>query len=305
MKKILFLLILCVLLNCTGCGAASLSEMDQYRQMLKEVQLEKTAAPLVLGEDLDDGALEHTVGAPLVQEMARRESNPIALFLEMVDQGIYSREYQTEGFQVKAWCYEDAPTGKTFNPIPEVQPMVFGEEPRWEELMGQALRMSALVDDGVSVESALLNQLENGSGWNIAYSEKDGCAYSYYICYGQEYAYILAVYYRNTEVEVQSLWLAYKTGGYAGCGTARMYAQNEWTTQTAALLCSLEKLIAGRSMLESSFVGTDEFETYELPGSYWLDEWHVEITDYNYGSELLDSGDYYDRAELVNYRISK
>lgn len=308
MKKIAFVLVVCMLLSCAGCSEPTLWDQGHYSQRLDAAELSKTAAPVVLGDapnDLLVRGMKNTVGMPLVMEMAARERNPIALFLTMVQEGVYEKNEQRDGFHVACTYIDEEDAKQVFRVIPDTEPMSFREEAAFEELFCQALRMSSMTEDNVSLESALLNRVENSADEIVQHSPEDQCWYSYFVCYDSECAYILVMYYHDSAVELQSLWLSYKEGGYAGCGTSQLYSRNAWSAQTASLICAMEKLITGESMIDRSYAGCDEFAVYELPGSYELGTWQVEIGSQSYSSDLPANEFYMESAELVNYRISR
>lgn len=307
MKKIALILVVCMLLGCAGCGGGS-PESKAYRKNLKAVELEKTSAPVAIGQIPGvhlENLTENTLGVPLVQEMISRESNPIALFLEMVRQGAYEKIMEQEGFTIED-CYDhNGDLEDAFRMVPETEPMIPDGQDGYTTLLRKMLQLSALVEDDAPLESALLNQIENSDREIVAYSEADQCWYSYFVCYGGEYAYVLVMYFHENEVEIQSLFLASKIWGYAGCGTALWYAQSIWSMQNGGLICAVEELLAGESEIRKHIWESEKMYLYELPGSYQVGEWNVEISSAEYENQLIYGGDYYDNAILVNYRISR
>lgn len=307
MKKIAILLTVCILVVCTGCGMEPTAS-EQYRRDLAAVELDITAYPTVLGQIQGEDPellMERTVTHPMLQEMAERESNPIALFLELVRQGVYENYSRQDGFRSGLPSGFEGEEADAFCEIQVVEPVVLDDRDNGEELLRRALGLSALAEDYYSLESALLNRIENGDGEIFAYSEEDGCWYSYFVCYEREYACVLAVYFTGDALELQSLWLSAKTWGYAGCGTALLYARNAWSAQMTGLVCALEHLLAGQSIVGAPQEDNGEFLFYELPGSYNLGQWQVQISSAAYSDTLSLDMEYQECAELFNYRISR
>lgn len=309
MRKAAILLIICLVLGCAGCGSLEKTYEDTLQEILDSVTLETTAAPLTLGAIQKQ---ERYVFGPLVvQEMVKRPSNPVALFRALVDQGVYLAEEDIDAWMDEL-VEELAENRQTLRYIPNVRLWEDREDPAPEELLCEVLRMSSMVSDGAPMESALLNQYEHGLWDYLHYSMKDQCYYCYSICYDDYYAYILAVYLREThderylidDVEIQFLRLAYREGGWAGSGLSGMYAYCEWENQAAALITSLEKLMTGRSLLLENMDRTDGSEGYRLPNQYELGDYSVEVQRKSYTNPMAE-GVFYDSADLINYRIHK
>ena len=315
MKKIAWLGIICLLVGCAGCGIREKTYEDTLREILEGITLEQTAAPLVLGGIGENEDWERYVFGPVIMEdMVRRQSNPIALFLALVEQEVYRADEDTSDMWMDMLADEELENRQTLRCIPDVR--------LWEErkhdadwdLLGEVLRMSAVVDDGASMESALLNQYENVNRDYLNDSEKGWCDYCYSICYDDYYAYILAVYLRGdgdtnmiTDVEIQFLRLAYREGGWAGSGYSEQFEYCHWENQAMALIISLEKLMTGESRMleeiEKAHYG--ESGGFRMPETYALGDYTVEIQKKNYDSFAFEDAYYYDEAELINYRIRK
>ena len=311
MKKIAMLLVVCLVLGCAGCGGEKTYE-DTLQQILDDVKLETTAAPLALGGIREEDWERYVFGPLVVQEMVERQSNPIALFHALVDQGVYLVDSEGADVWMDVLAEELMEGRQTLRDIPDVRLWEDREGPAPEDLLCEVLRMSAMASDGAPMESALLNQYEHDLWDFFHYSTKDQCYYCYSICYDNYYAYILAVYLRETnderylidDVEIQFLRLAYREGGWAGSGLSGMYAYCEWESQAAGLICSLEKLMTGRSLLLEQMEGSDGAEGYQLPESYELGDYSVELQKKSYTNPMSE-GVYYDSADLINYRIHK
>ena len=315
MKKIAMLVVLCLVLGCTGCAAREKTYEDTVQEILDGITLEKTAAPLVLGGITEDEDWERYVYGPVVmQDMVKRQSNPIALFQALVAQGVYPVYADDPNMWMDMLAEEELEYRQTLRRIPDVRLWEEREYDTNRDLLREVLRMSAVVDDGAAMEPALLNQYENVTWDYLNYSEQDQCYYCYSICYNDYAAYILAVYLRTgdddtdriADVEVQFLRLAYQEGGWAGSGYSSQFAYCHWENQAMALIGSLEKLMTGHSRMleEAEKAEYGEFGGFQMPETYELGDYTVEIQKKSY-MNLGYEGVYYDEADLVNYRIHK
>ena len=331
MRILTAIMIVCVLLTCPGCGMDAPAELTEspvltepeesfrlatVEKMLANISLTKTTAPIMVGYQLDTEPY-YFYGANVAQAMMERESNPIALFHNLVDQGLYVREEQSDGFAAQVRRYSDEEKEAAFRPIPDVLCWDEREETDAETLLCEVLRMSSFVEENAGMSAALLNVYENTTVDTFEYSPDDKCYYNYSIeCNGYSHAHILAVYLREptdtyghfNDVEIQFMRLYFRDACYAGASWAAEYAEQDWETQTAAIICSLEKLMAGESILDQVEVSTsfyDECALYQLPGSYELGEYKVEISSAKYDCPLADDGFSYEGALLVNYRIRR
>ena len=220
-------------------------------------------------------------------------------------------------FVVQVRSYQEMDGDDYFQQIPDVRSWEDRGEVNPQKLLCEILRMSSFEEGNAAMSAALLNIYENTNLDAFAYSAADNCYYNYSIdCDGYGYAHIMAIYLREPtdvhgqfqDIEMQFMRLYFKEGGYAGSSLAVICGEQAWRTQTAALICAVEKLLSGESILnyEDTCKGLyEDYTLYQLPGNYTLGEYKVEVSSRKYECTLGQENFSYEGALLVNYRIHK
>jgi hypothetical protein len=124
----------------------------------------------------------------------------------------------------------------------------------------------------------------------------------------------MAVYLRDPtedgqfqDVEIQFMQIYFRDICAAGGSLIYQMAAQAWQTQTAAMICATEKLIAGESYLSQKNNGEhcdDEYVLYRLPGSYTLGEYRVEVNAEEYDCvPASEEGFDAETVQMINYRI--
>ena len=327
-----------LVLGCSGCDIQELIDLTeqisttkpteaaqtsrsliekQVDLLLEDIELPTTAAPVTVGA-VKDWGVGRFYGANVAKAMMRRKSNPIALFHKLVNQGLYEKNYDKEGFSVEVPCDEDK-VDQVFRAIPEVTPWAERDSNNPDYLLTEMLRMSYFGPSCSYLSSQLLTAYGNDDIFHYSDTADGNCYYNFNILTDDIIsADVLAIYLPEPKdeesgfdtVEIQFLYLLSRRAGKAGFSIALEQNRQDWEGQTASVICALEKLMAGQSYLcrPEAYTGYehDEFARYELPGSYELGDYEVEIsyTDYECAYTIDDGGDY-EAAWLVNYRIAK
>ena len=341
-KKILAAcLAISMVFGCAGCSVQELLELTEqltfseptepteatkpepstaYKEvtkLLEDVQLPETAASVVVGDPFAGMSESRFYAAHVLQAMRERESNPIALFHKLVNKGLYQKEDQTDGFTVEVSCDSKQEADNDFQRIPSVIPWAERNETNPEVWLREVLQMTAF-HPADYLSMGLLNAFGGDPVFHYSDAPGDDCYYYYSISSdGFCSADIMAVYLPQTEdghpefrdIQIQFLSL-YSRPISAGFSVAMEMERQAWTTQTAAMICAVEKLMTGSSFIyqEDAYDGFhhEEYARYQLPGSYDLGDYQVEITSTEYTCTNADEiGSNIEIARLVNYRIHK
>lgn len=181
------------------------------------------------------GGGSEAMGYALAKRCGTRQTNPIADFWDVVEEGLFEKTEDASG---------KLETAAFRAPGLEKQTYPYTAEGA-RALLTDLLTGAAEVDDGLDIEKKLLGTSGAVAADQIAEAPGD-CYYAYFICYGDRTAHLLCFYLRGNEtiddVEFQLLNLRYAAGNAESL--SRMDQRGD--RQAAALMAAAEQLMTGK-----------------------------------------------------------
>lgn len=336
MKKVAFILAICMLLGCAGCAdteagiqsrpAEEILELEEdVRWVLETSEAAVTAKSVCMTDDAPAhtgyllGRKEASVSYPFTKMLEEIPINPIVGFFELEDHDWYHFlwERDEEGICLE-WLYYDE-----FDELWKLK-----EEPGRdtvkeyrshrdeEDFFRDVLQTSALLNDGIGLEEQILRKDAN---LDFTASEEEQVSYAYYVYTTDLFAQVLCVYIHHEEgreqiedVELQLLTLNYHTDRENAPEDEDPFdLELGQEMQLLALIDAVEMNLTGASVFHQHATlhnSTMHGGSVVVPLEYSLGEYDVTIQQKYYESFAIGATKYgngYERAMLTTYRIQK
>lgn len=334
MKKVAFILVICMLIGCAGCagtGAGTQSRPAEeilkmegdVRRVLQTSVADVTAKSVCMTDDAPAhtgyllGWKEASVSYPFAKMMEEFPINPIAAFFELENHDLYSFTWEDDEIIFYELSHDEyaelckLQEGPVRDTVKEYR--CRRDE---EDFFRDVLQTSALLNDGIGLEEQILRKDAN---LDFTASEEEQVSYAYYIYTTDLFAQVLCVYIHYEEgqeliedVELQLLTLNYNT-----------YRENApededpfdlelgQDMQLLALIDAVELNLTGTSLFHlMSTMRSSAMHggSADIPFEYGIGEYDVTIHRKNYESFAIGTsriGDGYETAVLTTYRIQK
>ena len=335
-KAVLFFMIACMLLICVGCAASEperhpaeelLAQECAVREALAAAELPVTAQSICVTEAAPSDAeyllsrKEASVSGPFVKVCGELNSNPIAAFFALVDQGLY----ESDGTLVESvfeyldyYTEHDLMCELAERPGPA---LIKAYRSRCDEaeLIRDVLTMSGQLEERCGIETLILEQMEELRSAGVRESEDEAVSYVYCICSNDFMADVLCVYVHHdeeepliTDVEFQLLTLYYYTYRNGANYNEHSYdPEFSAAAQLFSLIDAVEKNLTGTSVFHQQAVlyyKTMNGGNVDIPTEYTIGDYRITLRQQYFDSTALGmrgDGIGYERAVLTTYRIRK
>lgn len=259
---------------------------ERVREILDREMPDKTAVtPMARGTvqmETDAGGQQELSYVNSLAQLAReRRMNPIAGFWELVSEGLYSKQKDDSG---------RLPVEVLDAPGREKKQYAYTDE-GVRLLLTDLLALSAEMDDGLALETALLGTDGQVEAEQVHFAGDEDCRYAYFSCASEQATHILCFYLRAdgagewiTDVEFQLLNMRHASGDEV---TLAQLSES-FDQQAAALMAAAELLMTGQNRAAEGDVPFD----YEVGG------FDAAIGRFGFSGNA-------EQGTLTNYRLKK
>ena len=255
---------------------------EQTAQILDRAELVQTAVTYQVlsarmgASEQTQGLSQSSHGAALAELSGERKMNPVAAFWELVSAQLYEKQTDESGVLAAAAFEAPEQTAATY------EYTAVG----CRQLLTDLLALSARMEDGVDMETALLGANMVLEPSQVFHSKEEECRYAYFSCSSDRATYILCFYLRGSEViedvEFQLLYLRHASGD----AEALTKLDEEARQQAASLMAAAELLMTGKTRAAEG----------QIPFAYTVGSAASSIERFTFTGTP-------DQGSLLNYRL--
>lgn len=290
-------------------------------KLLNKSGLSRTAVPVSNGSiDEEGGGKRHplcreSAGGAFVQSCLDRAVNPIAAYRYLVGKDVFIRLTE-DPKPLELRLIDDSCMSPLCTETVSFSARTYSyHHSGCQQLMRDVIQLAGFINEGTLYDGWLTESRDSGLP-EIHYSEDDGCYYGYYIYYDELGANVMCVYIRSgdgrniTDLEFQLLEMDYYIAeASAGLSIAMGMVRVADDSRIASIIVAAEKLLTGRTGVDTP----DDLDVYEwsttLPMSYHLGDWSVKVNTIWYTSTVEQGDWWYEdlvlEDKIINYRIRK